>query len=295
MAYMAEHKFGVAEWPEANTLNRSISVRIGGGIGGSIGGSGGGGGGVEGADDVSTRVSVAAEGMCAEVRRRSGPGGLWSYPNSGVFAGSVRALRLHFERLRRLVLSGHFEDQAIFHLAMLQHPRHAVLLDANASLFASQFAYDASWWQRPACFDDYFDPQSAGPPALWKTGAPPPFALHFNGPAGRHRLGWCMAAVLSASTRTRAGPSPGVARQYYVDVDGGGERVLLPTYCSPSLDEVAAGGGGGGGGASGARGRAGRMKGAAPPAGRRAVRPTPCDGSDAMTAIECINDRCVHL
>ena len=41
---------------------------------------------------------------------------------------------------------------------------------------------------------------------------PGPFALHFNGPAGRYRLGWCTAAML----RRAAAP-----RQYLVDVDRG--------------------------------------------------------------------------
>ena len=100
---------------------------------------------------------------------------------------SVRGVRAALTRLQRLAISGHFEDQGMFHLIMLQHERGAIILDSNASLFASQFAYNAGWWARPACFEDYYD-ASGAPPTLLATGAAP-FALHFNGPAGRFRLG----------------------------------------------------------------------------------------------------------
>ena len=230
-----------------------------------------------------------------QVRRRS-LGGLWNYPNSGVFAGSVRAVRLALARMRRLVLRGHFEDQAIFHLAMLQHPRAALLVDANASLFASQFAYDASWWERPACFDDYWDANGRAPSLLKAGNAPPPFALHFNGPAGRHRLGWCIAAVLAhtataaaaaaaAAAITSDSPAlPPLVPFYYVDVDDGGRRHLLPAYC----------------GQSAAAGTVSLLKGATPPPGRRAARLVSCERHGERehigqrTPIECTNDRCVH-
>ena len=197
--------------------------------------------------------------------------------------------------MRRLVLRGHFEDQAIFHLAMLQHPRAALLVDANASLFASQFAYDASWWERPACFDDYWDANGRAPSLLKAGNAPPPFALHFNGPAGRHRLGWCIAAVLAhtataaaaaaAAAITSDSPAlPPLVPFYYVDVDDGGRRHLLPDYC----------------GQSAAAGAASLLKGATPPPGRRAARLVSCERHGERehigqrTPIECTNDRCVH-
>ena len=63
-------------------------------------------------DSVGANVTVGAAQMCAEVRRRA-RGGLWSYPNSGVFAGSVHGVRAAFERLRRHALDGHFEDREL--------------------------------------------------------------------------------------------------------------------------------------------------------------------------------------
>ena len=263
--------------------------------------------------DVSEEAPISSDQMCQEVSRRClgglhasahhgtpfpqvrrrSLGGLWNYPNSGVFAGSVRAVRLALARMRRLVLRGHFEDQAIFHLAMLQHPRAALLVDANASLFASQFAYDASWWERPACFDDYWDAHGRAPRLLKAGNAPPPFALHFNGPAGRHRLGWCIAAVLAhtataaaaaaaAAAITSDSPAhPPLVPFYYVDVDNGGRRHPLPAYCGQSADA----------------GAASLLRVATPPPGRRAARLVSCEGEHIgqLTPIECTNDRCVHL
>lgn len=169
-----------------------------------------------------------------------------------------------------------------FHLAMLQHPAAAVVLDSNASLFASQFAYNSQWWERPACFDDYFSPTSSEPPGqvLEGTGVrepaarDPPFALHFNGPAGRHRLGWCIAATLKAASREG---------QHYLDLDNSGMAVKLPTYCDggPPIQGAA-------------------RRGAAPPVGRRAVTLPPCSKhteeqvpqATRPTQLNCINDRC---
>ena len=167
-----------------------------------------------------------------------------------------------------------------FHLAMLQHPEGSVVLDSNASLFASQFAYNSQWWERPACFDDYYNPTSSEPPGqlLEGTGVrepaarDPPFALHFNGPAGRHRLGWCIAATLKAASR------PG---QHYLDLDHGGMGVELPTYCDggPPTHE-------------------GARRGASPPVGRRVATLSPCPtGKDDAhhskpKQLNCINDRC---
>ena len=162
----------------------------------------------------------------------------------------------------------------MFGLAMLQHPLGAIFTDSNASLFASQFAYNAQWWARPACFDDYFDGDSAPPPLLATNATP--FALHFNGPAGRHRLGWCIASTLNA---TAALGEKGHRGQYLVDVDRGGIHVPLPVYCD-GAPATAAGG---------------RGNGASPPPGYRAAVLRPCASSAtpiATTRLSCINDRC---
>ena len=222
--------------------------------------------------------TVGASQVCAALHERS-LSGLWSYPNSGVFAGRVPAVRRVLGRLRRLVLAGHFEDQGMFGLALLQHPRGAMLTDSNASLFASQFAYNAPWWSRPACFHDYYD-ANGEPPQLLPTGGRP-FALHFNGPAGRHRLGWCIAATFALAAQ------PG---QYYLDVDRGGVRVPLPDYCHQSESEAAS---------------HATKKGATPPPGRRVAQLPECastnrshaeqrpgPGSRVWTPLTCINDRC---
>lgn len=241
---------------------------------------------------------VDAVQMCSEVKRRA-YGGLWSYANSGVFAGTVRGLDDALRRLHSLAMAGHFEDQGMFHLTMLQHPRGTIILDSNASLFASQFAYNGLWWERPACFDDYFaaaqpsiypssqrttssTPTASGsPPKLLATGQAP-FALHFNGPAGRFRLGWCIAATLHRTSR------PG---QHYLDLDRGGAPVPLPTYCDGGRPTAS-----------------GLPKGANPPTGKQAVGLSPCPalGSTQEVAgqgqaqgvearprrLNCINDRC---
>ena len=218
--------------------------------------------------EALSRVTVPAEQMCAEVKRRA-RNGYWSYPNSGVFAGRVSGVRSALRRLQALhVDGGHFEDQGMFHLAMLQHPDGSILLDSNASLFASQFAYNGNWWQRPACFDNYFDPNTKEPPKLIKTGKAP-FALHFNGPAGRFRLGWCVSAMM------RLAATQG---QYLIDVDKGEEvRVELPMYCEAEEGHYVQH----------------QTKGAKPPPGREAVRLPKCKGGDEIeNRAWCINDRC---
>ena len=261
-----------------------LGARAGAGMGGQL-------------EGLAGDVRIDASQVCTALRERS-LGGAWSYPNSGVFAGRVRAVRSAMGRLRSLVLRGHFEDQGMFGLMMLQHPRGAILLDGNATLFASQFAYNSAWWQRPACFDDYFDDHGE-PPQLLATGRAP-FALHFNGPAGRHRLGWCIATALSLR-----GPAGKTAARHYVDIDHDGQRVPLPTYCDGS--------GKGGEPAE----RASVPKGAAPPPGRRMATLPPCAALEAVhasngssgsspwaaagtsqqeqrpTPLVCLNDRCL--
>lgn len=235
MAYMEGHTFEVVRWSDRTA--------------------------------AAANASVTATQMCAETRRLA-RGGLWPHPNSGVFAGSVQATRRFFGRLQRLAMAGHFEDQAMFHLAALQHPSEAILVDSNASLFASQFAYNAAWWQRPACFADYWGPD--GPPQLLATGRAP-FALHFNGPAGRHRLGWCIAATIATSQSER---------HFYIDVDRSiagtnASRAIVPVlqYCSPPVE-------------------ASRLRhGAVPPSDKTAARLPPCEDS-SMIPLECSNDRC---
>ena len=291
MNYMANHTFRVHRWPERRGLApmRLVGNRVGDASGAAVH--------ANGADGDGTTVVVDADQMCAEVARRARRG-YWSYANSGVFAGRVGGVHAALGRLNALALSGHFEDQVrrtanrtarpkhslpllltsrarpppcascgvsqgMFHVTMLQHERHAVLLDSNASLFASQFAYNSNWWARPACFDDYFDADGA-PPTLVATGSAP-FALHFNGPAGRHRLGWCIAAALARTAR---------AGQYLVDVDRDGARIPLPLYCD-AVGEP--------------------RKGATPPPGRRAAVLPACAGGGAGAAsspLACANDHC---
>ena len=116
-------------------------------------------------------------------------------------------------------------------LAMLQAtPPLSVHVDVNGSLFTSQYGYNAARWERPACFADYFSDgaggRRAGPPTQIATGDAP-FALHFNGPSGRYRLGWCTATSLRKCARRG---------QHMVDVDAGGRRVALPVYCGGAAD-----------------------------------------------------------
>ena len=91
--------------------------------------------------------------VCEMLRRRS-QGGTWRHPNSGVFAGTVRGVHKLFRRLHKLAEEGHFEDQAMMGLAMLMDQHKRVRVDANATLFSSQYGYDPRLWQRAACFDD---------------------------------------------------------------------------------------------------------------------------------------------
>ena len=214
--------------------------------------------------------------MCDELRARAGPGAMWHYPNSGVFAGTVAGVRLALERLRMLVLQGHFEDQGMFGLAMLQHARGAIVVDSNASLFASQYGYDATRWARPACFHDYFD-EFGEPPSLLATGAAP-FALHFNGPSGRWRLGWCIKAIQQETSvhRANATAGPGIVQPFYIDVDAGDTPISVPINCEDDEEY----------------GR--HRKGASPPRGRRVAKLPPCDSAPtvAQQRLGCSNDRC---
>lgn len=173
-------------------------------------------------------VQIPSQLICAALSSRTKPG-RWLYPNSGAILSTLQGMRALLERLRQLVSEGHFEDQAMVGLALLQHPRGAIHVDSNASIFSSQYGYQADWWARPACFSDYFG-QDDQPPVQKATGVAP-FAMHFNGPAGRYRLGWCVSAFL----RKFSWP-----HQYYIDVDGGNTRVELPRYCDPSLSSETA-------------------------------------------------------
>ena len=147
--------------------------------------------------------------------------------------------------------------------AAAEDARRSIFVDANATLFSSQYAYDAKLWARPACFADYFD-ERAAPPALIATGRTP-FAMHFNGPAGRYRLGWCAATLL----RTTA-EDEGAAGAYFVDLDAGGRRVPVARLCGGALASTATIGA--------ARGRS--------------VTPTvPCD-APGQRRVECTNDHC---
>eukprot|EP00966_Prymnesium_polylepis_P116911 2701453-Prymnesium_polylepis.3 len=57
--------------------------------------------------------------MCAALRERARPG-TWLHPNSGAFVGTLRGARRLLQRLHGLVGEGHFEDQGMVGLAMLQ-------------------------------------------------------------------------------------------------------------------------------------------------------------------------------
>jgi hypothetical protein len=207
------------------------------------------------------RAPIAAEGVCAELSARSP--GVWRHPNSGVWLAPRASAEALLERMRALVERGHFEDQGILGLALLQDARRSIFVDANATLFSSQYAYDAKLWARPACFADYFD-ERAAPPALLATGRTP-FAMHFNGPAGRYRLGWCAATLLRA-----AAEDEGAAGAYFVDLDAGGRRVPVARLCGGALASTAT---------------IGAAKG-------RSVTPTvPCD-APGQRRVECTNDHC---
>eukprot|EP00965_Chrysotila_dentata_P074637 2465845-Pleurochrysis_carterae.AAC.1 len=101
------------------------------------------------------------------------------------------------------------ELQGMVGLAMLMHDPMApsggsnvpVLVDANATLFSSQYGYRAEWWARQACFADYFG--ADGEPPVQRATGTAPYAMHFNGPAGRYRLG-CVLLNLYALYELRS-------------------------------------------------------------------------------------------
>ena len=159
---------------------------------------------------------------------RSTPGH-WPYPNGGSWIAPVRTARKLMLLLRSMLLEGHYDDTAMLGLALLQRRPGApsLLVDANATLFSTQFAYEASRWERPACFSDYFD--HAGEPPwqhasedAWRPG---PFFLHFNGPSGKWRQGWCTNVF--ARTFARDG-------QHLLDVDAQ-KRRGLPRWCGGAV------------------------------------------------------------
>ena len=106
--------------------------------------------------------------------------------------------------------------------------------------------------------------ERAAPPALLATGRTP-FAMHFNGPAGRYRLGWCAATLLRTAEEDE-----GAAGAYFVDLDAGGRRVPVARLCGGALASTAT---------------IGAAKG-------RSVTPTvPCD-APGQRRVECTNDHC---
>ena len=154
-------------------------------------------------------------------------------------------------------------------LALLQQPHGAIAVDVNASLFSSQYAYNGKLWARPACFADYFDREGQPPPQLSSGAAP--FAMHFNGPAGRYRLGWCVA-VMQHRTRPRPAATTAAAAQHLIDIDADEQRITLPTYCGGVLNESVA-----------------RHRTAVPP--RPMPPPLPCTAQDQVPLL-CANDHC---
>ena len=160
---------------------------------------------------------------------RSTPGH-WPYPNGGSWIAPVRTARKLMLLLRSMLLEGHYDDTAMLGLALLQNRPGApsLLVDANATLFSTQFAYESSRWERPACFSDYFD--HAGEPP-WQHASkdddwrPGPFFLHFNGPSGKWRHGWCTNAFARAFARDG---------QHLLDVDAQ-KRRGLPRWCGGAV------------------------------------------------------------
>lgn len=239
---------------------------------------------------------LPATRVCEEMHRRARPG-TWFFPNAGVFLSSLTGARTLLAQLRGLVERGHFEDQAMVGLAMLQEPNGRIRVDSNATLFSSQYAYNGKLWARPACFADYFDaageppaqvreqpdcelnkPSTCASSPSARAGArevlstPGPFAMHFNGPAGRYRRGWCTAELMHhAASRG----------QYLVDVDRdehanmlqGGARVLLPEYCGGVLPTSTA-----------------RTRTAPPPRPVRSL--LPCAAAHQVR-LGCANDHCL--
>ena len=218
--------------------------------------------------------TVRGDGVCAALRERTKTG-RWQFPNSGAYVTTLRGGRALLERLRRLVLDGHFEDQGMVGLALLQHPGRSLVVDASATLLSSQYGYNANWWARPACFDGYFD--ANGEPPVQLTSGDAPFAMHFNGPAGRYRLGWCVAAFLRRCQRPH---------QFYVDLDAGGVHVPLPSYCDgDSVGDEA--------GSSAASQYVRRQTSAKAPPGHTPVLPSAACVTATQPRVRCTNDRCL--
>lgn len=98
----------------------------------------------------SERTVVRGDGVCEALRSRAA-GGRWAFPNSGAYVTTLRGGRAMLERLRQLVLSGHFEDQGMAGLALLQHPRRSLVVDTNATLLSSQVCVYRAHMHADAC------------------------------------------------------------------------------------------------------------------------------------------------
>ena len=202
--------------------------------------------------------------VCDALRRASP--GHWPYPNSGSWMAPVRSARQLIVTLRGMLLEGHYHDQAMLGLLLLQRRSEAppIAVDANASIFATQFAYEAARWQRPACLADYFDDQ--GRPPRQQGTQTAPFFLHFNGPSGRWRHGWCtelFARKFGARVGQRETP-------HFVDIDAG-KRRPLPLWCGGSVEPT------------GAAAHAAKGHGGVPP-------PRECGTGEER--LRCTNDKC---
>lgn len=152
--------------------------------------------------------------------------GVRPHPNSGTWIAPVRSARRLLLVLKSMLLEGHYLDEAMLGLALLQRRAEAprLVVDSNATIFVSQFAYQAERWERPACFSDYFNADGQ-PPRQIATGDAP-FFLNFNGPSGKWRHGWCTELFARSFARKD---------QHLFDVDGRTRR-MLPSWCGGAVE-----------------------------------------------------------
>ena len=141
-------------------------------------------------------LRLASTEVCDVFERSKGR---WKFPNAGVFLGSGRGIKLLARCYENLLKQGHFDDQGMMGLCVLQHP-YNIRIDVHARFFLSHYAYDVRWFSAPACKTGYLD-ASGDPPYQLETGRRP-FALHFNGPSGKYRMQECMDMFSSVCNRT---------------------------------------------------------------------------------------------
>ena len=129
---------------------------------------------------------IESSDVCGTFEKEKGD---WKYPNSGVFMGSGTAIKQLASCYAHHLNDGHFEDQAIMGLCIIQYPKQ-ILIDVDSSLFLSHYAYNKKLFSRTACDPHYLN-ERGYPPSQLKTSRIP-YVLHFNGPSGKYRMGTCM-------------------------------------------------------------------------------------------------------